>query len=267
MKISLVFLFVFATGALNAQQKEGRIVYNRTIHMQLRNFRNDPELEKQIPKSRTDQYELLFSGSQALWQFLPNANADGGEQSFGNGGVMIRFAGGMNDASFFDLNTGTRVDHRDVMDHSFIVSDSIRKISWKLSDETKTILEHVCRKATATRISTRVQMTMENGEMKRNPVEDTSVVVAWYTADIPVAVGPEYVGQLPGAVLELDIANGQTSYIATEITPKVNTKTIKAPKDGKKLTQAEFVVERDRIMEEMRKNMPSNGNVQFRTMQ
>jgi hypothetical protein len=42
-----------------------------------------------------------------------------------------------------------------------------------------------------------------------------------------------------------------------EVSPKVNVSKIKEPKDGKKMTATEFDKERDRVMEEMRKNMPN----------
>ena len=246
-------------------QKEGRIVYERVFQLPVRTFRDmDPEIAKQIPKSRTDHYELLFANNQSLWQFLPDASNDGGDHTFGGGGTIIRFAGGNNDVSFHDLTKSTRLDYREVMERSFLVSDSISKLSWKLSDETKTILNHTCRKATSTRVSTRTQMTMENGEMKRTPIQDTAVVVAWYTTDIPVSVGPEYQGQLPGAVLELDFGNGQTLYKAIEYTPKVSTSKIKAPREGKKVTAAEFIKEREKLMEEMQKNMPPGSGMRIR---
>ena len=153
---------------------------------------------------------------------------------------------------------------RSNLERSYVVSDSIRKLEWKLSDETKTILTYTCRKATSTRISSRQQMSMENGEMKRTTIPDTAVVVAWFTTDIPVAVGPEYQGQLPGAILELDIANGQTIYKALEVLTKVSANKIKAPKEGKKMTAAEFAKEREKLMEEMRKNMPNGNGFQMR---
>lgn len=251
-----------------AQQKEGRIVYERTVQLPVRNFRDlDPEIVKQIPKSRTDQFELLFANNQSLWQYLPDATNEGGDHSFGGGGVVLRFASGNNDVSFYDFSKGTKLDQREVMERTFLISDSISKLDWKLTEETRTILNYSCRKATSTRIATRTQVTMENGEMKRTPVQDTAVVVAWFTTDIPVPVGPEYQGQLPGAVLELDVANGTSVYKAIEISGKVNSNKIKAPKEGKKLTAAEFTKEREKIMEEMQKNMPNGGGMRFRTMQ
>jgi GLPGLI family protein len=231
--------------------------------MPVRSFNLDPEIEKQIPKSRTDQFELLFTNNKSLWQFLPNAASDGDNQTFQGGGMILRIAGGSNDVSFHDFDKATRVDQREIMERSYVVTDSIRKLDWKLSDETKTVLNYTCHKATSSRVITRVQMTMENGEMKRTPIQDTSLVVAWYTTDIPVPAGPEFQGQLPGMILQLDIANGQTVYTAIEISAKVNTNKIKIPKDGKKMTAAEFAKEREKLVEEMRKNLGGNGRIRI----
>lgn len=262
----LIAALGFSLGA-SAQLKEGRIVYERTFQLPVRTFRDiDPEIAKQIPKSRTDQFELLFANNQSLWQFLPNAANDGGEQTFGGGGMVLRFSGGSNEISFADFTKRTRVDQREVMEKAFLVSDSLSKLDWKLTDEFKSILEYNCMKATSSRVITRTQMSMENGEMKSTPISDTQTVVAWFTTNIPVPAGPEYQGQLPGLILELNIANGQTVYKAIEISPKVNTGKIKPPKEGKKVTAAEFTKEREKIMEEMQKNMPNGGSFRVRSM-
>src|SRR5881628_628632 len=94
------------------QMKEGRVVYERVMQMPVRNFNIDPALAAQIPKSRTDQYELLFTSNQSLWQYLPNAANDGEANTFASGGMIIRFAGGSNDVAFLDFEKGTRVDQR-----------------------------------------------------------------------------------------------------------------------------------------------------------
>ncbi|HEX2532496.1 MAG TPA: GLPGLI family protein, partial [Chitinophagaceae bacterium] len=92
---------------------------------------------------------------------------------------------------------------------------------------------------------------------------DTAVVVAWFTTDIPVPAGPDVQGQLPGLILELDLNNGRDVYRAVEVTQKVNTSAIKEPKGGKRLTQAEFEQERDKAMEEMRRNMPAGRQIRI----
>ncbi|MEI9810360.1 MAG: GLPGLI family protein [Bacteroidota bacterium] len=92
----------------------------------------------------------------------------------------------------------------------FIIDDSIRPLKWKMTTETKTILNHNCIKATAVQTSARTQMVMENGKMDRKEVQDTSLIVAWFATDIPVSGGPaEFQGQLPGLILEMDVANGR----------------------------------------------------------
>jgi len=242
--------------------KEGRVVYERTMQLPTRMLANNNADMPQLPRSRTDQFELLFSGNQSLYQFLLNAD-DENPGEFAGGGVVMRF-GGMNDINYHNFEKGERVDKRNVLDRDFIVSDTIRKLAWKLTDETKTILNYTARKATAQNIRTAMRMSMENGEMKREPYQDTSNVVAWFTTDIPVAAGPDFQGQLPGLILELSLNNGQQVYKALEVSPKVSVSKIKAPKDGKKLTAAEFAKERDALMEEMRKNMPAGNSIQIR---
>ena len=174
----------------------------------------------------------------------------------------MRF-GGTNDITYCNFETAQRVDQREIMDKSFLVTDSIRKLSWKLSDETKTILNYTARKATAQNIRMRNQMSMENGVMKREQIPDTVQVVAWFTTDIPVPAGPEFGGQLPGLILEINSGNGQQVYKAIEISPKVSVSKIKEPKEGKKMTVAEFVKEREKLMEEMRRNMPAGNNIRI----
>lgn len=260
MKKLLVFAVTFCALAAHSQMKEGRIVYERVLQLPVRFFGGDPNIASQLPKSRTDQYELLFGNNQSLWQFLPDATNEGDPNTISTGNMVIRFAGGGSDVSYYNFEKGTVVSHREIADKGYIVSDSIRKLEWKLSDETKTILTYTARKATAQRIESRARISMENGVMKRETVPDTLTVVAWFTTDIPVSAGPGiYQGQLPGAILELDENKGQTVFKAIEVSPKVSLNKIKEPKDGKKITAAEFEKEREKIMEEMRKNAPDGS--------
>lgn len=256
-RLLLPAMLLFAFPAFS-QMKEGKITYERVIQFPVRNFNIDPAIAAQIPKSRTDQFELLFGNNQSLWQYLPSATEEGDGTSFSGGGMSFRFNAGSNDMTYYNFEKGTRIDQRELADKSYVVTDSIRKQVWKLTDETKTVLNYSVRKATSIRISTRRQTSMENGIMKIEPVPDTSVVVAWFTTDIPVSVGPEFQGQLPGAILELDIANGQSVYKAVDISPKVSLAKIKEPKEGKKMSAEQFAKERDKVMEEMRRNMSNN---------
>ena len=68
--------------------------------------------------------------------------------SGGGGGVMIRtMGGGADDAVFCDFEKSRKVETREFFDKKFLISDSIRRGNWKLSDETKTILNHLVSKS------------------------------------------------------------------------------------------------------------------------
>ena len=257
-KLLLIGCIAFATAA-TAQMKQGRVVYQRTIQMNLPRFQGPDANVPDLPRSRTDNFEVLFANNQSLWQSIPDANEEANTVAGNGGGNFFRF-GGTDDVAYYNFETGKHIDQREIASRSFVIEDSITKLNWKLSNETKAILGHTAHKATAQSYGTRMQMVMENGEMKRQQVADTSNVTAWFTTDVPVSVGPQnFQGQLPGLILELTLNNGRTVYKATEVSDKVNPKNIKEPKDGKRLTAAEFAKERDKIFEEMRRNMPNGG--------
>ncbi len=255
---------LFAAGTLllagfaNAQQTSGRVLYERTIQMQMRISGMGDEGERSIPRTRTDKLEVLFGNNQSLRRAVQDERPE--DEMAGGGGMQVRImVAGADDVSFCNFDDGRVTEQREFATKTYIVADSVRKLNWKLTGETKTILGYQCQQATTQRISQRTMMTMDNGQMKREQVPDTSNITAWFTGTIPVPAGPEYQGQLPGLILAIDINNGRTVYRALEVSPKVDMATIKEPKGGKKVTQDEFAKERDKAMEEMQRNMGGQG--------
>lgn len=255
-KISFTFLSVCITLATLAQQKEGKVIYTRTAQMQIRMPGNE-QMAQMMPKSRTDKFELTFGNNQSIWKHV---DEDENLDEVNAGGMQIRMVGaGQNDIVFHDFTAGKKVEQRDAMEKKFLVTDSIRKMNWKLTGETQTILGHVCQKAVAQRTGKRTQTTMANGKIEKKEVNDTTNIVAWFTPDIPVPAGPEVQGQLPGLILALDINDGRVTYKALEIQTKADVASIKEPTKGKKVTPDEFTKERDKMMEEMMKNNQGGG--------
>jgi GLPGLI family protein len=261
-KILFSGLAILIFAGAQAQQKEGKVLYQRAIQMQIVTS-DAPGEENAMPRTRTDKFEMNFANGQMIWKQLEDEIEDD-NFSGGGGGVMIRtMGGGADDAVFCDFEKARKVETREFFDKNFLISDSIRRGNWKLTDETKMILNHLCRKATSQRIGKRMMMTMDNGKMERKELDDTSTVVAWFTTDIPVSAGPEMQGQLPGLILGLETNNGRTVYTALEISPKANIASIKEPTKGKKVTPEEFTKERNKMMDEMEKNN-QGGNIKIR---
>lgn len=240
-------------------------MYERTTQFQMRMQGVNAPAANNLPRSRTDRFELQFTPGKQLWEALPDMEEETERSEAGTPGGMMRMRFGGDELVFTNLETGIAVSKQELASKNYIVTDTVGKLAWKLADESKKILGLQARKATATRIGTRMMMTMENGEMKRTPVADTTTITAWFTPEIPVAAGPELSGQLPGLILELEMNKGRVVYKAVEITPKVNVAAIKEPKGGKSITAAEFAQERNKLFEEMRRNGPPGRRMQVTT--
>lgn len=246
---------LFAMVTANAQQKEGKVTFERVMQMQVSFSGMNEEMQRMIPRSRTDKFELDFSNNHSVWRQLAETDQDemvGGEGS----GFQIRVSSfGADDVVYTNFETARRVEQRDLFDKKFIIDDSVRALKWKMTGETKTILNHNCMKAVATQIRMRPQMTMDNGKMERKEVSDTSNIVAWFATDIPVPAGPgEFQGQLPGLILEMTVNDGRLTFKALSISPKADVAAIKEPQGKKRYTQEEFRKEQTKMMEEMQRN-------------
>ena len=252
-KILLTGSIVLLTIFTQAQQKEGKVTYERIAQMTF-NIADNNNGEQSHTQTRTDKFELVFGNNQSLWKQAEKENEDDGNTN--SGGMQIRMiVAGSDDVLYNNFTEAKRTELRVFFDKKFIIDDSIRPLKWKIGEETKTILNHVCRKATATNTSKRMTMNINNGVMERREIDDTSSITAWFATDIPVAAGPaEYQGQLPGLILALDINNGKQVYKAVEISEKADIASIKAPTGKKHYTPEEFRKERDKMMEEMQQN-------------
>ncbi|MBC7873941.1 MAG: GLPGLI family protein [Ferruginibacter sp.] len=260
-KIFIAGCTLLSVSLVQGQLKEGKVTYERTLQMQIRINDMPGGMESQLPRTRTNKFELTFGNNQSLWKAAEQEN-DNDNVVSGDGMQIRMIVPGTDDVLYTNFTTGTSVEERDVMDKKFIIDDSIRPLKWKMTGETKTILNMPAMKATATNISTRMTMNMDNGKMERKEVQDTANITAWFTSNIPVSAGPaEYQGQLPGLILEMDVNNGRQVFKATSITEKADLAVIKQPTGKKHYTPAEFRKEREKMMEEMQKNNQGGNRV------
>ena len=258
----LIFLFsLLSVVTISvAQDAQGRIVYERTTKLQIRI--NDDAFKNSLPQERKDKFELLYAGNKTLWRAVEDDSPEPDiHMDNGNGAQVRILVPGTNDVTYSDFQSQRKVEKKELFSKEFVVEDSIRRLKWKIGTDSKKILGFDCKMATAQRIQPGVRVTMDNGEMKRQEVMDTAAIVAWFTDAVPGYGGPEsYQGQLPGTILEVDINDGRSHFIALEVSPKVDAKEIKEPK-GKKITPQEFAKERDKLLQEMQKNNGGNFNI------
>lgn len=216
-------------------QKQGTIKYVRVTQLSFEAPEGMEEMFKNMPKERSSDKVLLYTGKKSIYQNPEDKiGNDDNEVNLESDGMQIK----MNfqepeEKLFMDLESSTMLHQQDFMGKQFLVQGPPRKIDWKLGKGKKKIADYICMEAT----------TM---------VEDTIAVTAWFTPQIPVSIGPDGYGGLPGMILQIDRADGEQLITATHVdlaTP--NMELIVAPEKGKKLSQEQF----EKIVEEKMKEM------------
>ena len=116
---------------------------------------------------------------------------------------------------YADLAEQKQITQKKVYEETFLVSDSTRKINWKITEERREIAGYSCRRANAV-------------------IMDSIYVVAFYCDQIPVSGGPETFTGLPGMILGVALPYEHVTWFATKITEAtVSEDKLKAPVKGK----------------------------------
>ncbi len=218
-KLLILVLAAIGMQYAGAQVREGKILFEQKIDMHRRIPEDNAQLRAMVPPFRTNKFELSFADSQSVFK-AAEEEPDMSENN-NNGGMVIRMRGMGNQVFYKNFNTSKQVELRELAEKEYILEDSIRSITWKLTDETEKILGYTCKKATG---------KTANG----NDVE------AWYTEEIQLSSGPEFFSGLPGMILKADINKQEIVFTATELQKTVSKKDIKAPSKGKKISKEDF---------------------------
>jgi GLPGLI family protein len=270
-KIIIAIALIFGVTQLAmAQMKEGKIVYERKINMW--RMITDPEMRTRIPEFRTSQFELLFNEQASLFRSVPEDEApdpfanNGGERGGGQR-FMFRMP---ETATYTNIASQIQYESRAMFEKTFLIIDSLKPSKWKVSDETKTIAKHLCKKATT---SVPVQPTIRFGGGRqggRNNADTATAakepatpkeqeVTVWYTEEIPASIGPDTYNGLPGAILEVDMDNGANVTMAVEVTTKYPKKELVQPTKGDKMNRVEFQEAMKKIMADMQRGGGMGG--------
>lgn len=251
-KILTTATALLSLSLVQAQQNSGKVTYERIVQIKIQLNGMGDEIQNSLPKVKKDNFDLIFGNNQSIWKQAERELED--DNSFGDG-IQIHMVGPGDDIVYFNFSKNIKVEQREVFDKKFVVEDSIRPLKWKMTTDTKLILNHNCIKAIAADTLKKKQMTVENSKMVMKEILDTTNIIAWIATDIPVAAGPEeYQGQLPGLILEMDMDDGKQVYKATSISEQADLNLIKEPQAKKRYTREEFRKEVNKMMDEMQRN-------------
>lgn len=237
----LIFVSQFALAQYTFPEK-GKILFERKIntHAVIPEFIKESEFVKKedvsaflqryksdYPQFLIDSFQLFFYRDSTFYQ------PAGRTTPFLNG-TGIPMAEKNKVAA--DLLNFRFIADRNAYNESRIVADSLQKIKWKLTDETREIAGYECRRA--------------NGL-----ILDSIYIVAFYTDAIKTKGGPELFHGLPGMILGVAVPHFHISYFATKVETELDN--IKLPpsffvSQANKVTQNAYYNEMIRVLREKR---------------
>lgn len=268
IKTQAVLLFFAVSGTLFAQKDfQGKAYYETKTSIDMSEFGGrdmSEERKKQMVERMKSALEktfiLTFNQSEALYKEEERLDAPGGGRGMRFG--MMSASGG---DQYKNVKTQEFIQKKDLFGKQFLIKDSLQRLDWKLTGESKIIGQYTCFKAEAIKTKTGIDFRdfrrpprdpkSEEGETREADNEEkknSSIKVeAWYTPQIPVNLGPDVYWGLPGLILEISADN--TTMLCSKIVINPSDKEeIKAPTKGKEVTQAEFDQISKEKMEEMR---------------
>ena len=232
-----MFAFAQKTSTVTASgaRQEGVISFEEKANMH--KMIKDDAMKAYVPEFRSSKMELFFKGDECLYK--PVEEEDEPEQG-GGGGPRIRMRRPQAEI-YRNFATEVRVEQREAMGKKYLIEDSIKIKAWKMTGETRKILNYDCMKA-----------TFNDTARKQN-------MVVWFTDGIELPAGPGSLGSLPGMILAGDMNDGEIIWTATKVEfKKVNTEDVNAPTKGEKIKEEDF---RKKMDEFRQKN--GGGNIRI----
>jgi GLPGLI family protein len=231
----LILVFLLLGTFFAHAQDQGKITYEEYIEFEIELPPEMAAYADMMPTEQRTMMDLFFNANESMYKASPIVET-AEENPFEENGmeVNIRINTGGEDAhTYFNQEEAIMLRAENVMGKKFLVTGERNNPGWKIAGNQKEILGYQCLEATL--------------EM------DSTTITAWFTPEIPVAVGPGEFNGLPGAILGLVVPMEDTELMitATEISLGDYNAEIIRPTKGKKVTSEEF----DAIMEERMQEM------------
>lgn len=218
---SLIVLFLTATSIC---QTEGKITY-----LQTSNWAKMMAGIDYISAAQRDRNMYMF-GNRSGWKQYKILNYTNEISKYENSeeNAQTEMIGWSRKKELFFIENNFKESSANIVmtfgGKQYIINDSIRNYKWKIGNNLKEIVGHICMNATT------------YDTLRKQSIE------AWFALDLPVSSGPDRFGGLPGMILEVDINKGAMNYTAEKIEDiDINTAFIKPKKiKGKKLDFAQL---------------------------
>lgn len=235
-----------------AQNTSGKINYTETVKfnidlggdvdVQSNGAVNSDDIRKMMPNEQHAKKVLYFSPDATLYTADKSKEKENNDVDQTNGSMhMMIHMEVPEDITYTSIKDNKQIEQRDFMGRKFLVTSDVEKTKWKLTGHQKTILNYPCQEAVMQK--------------------DKDTLTAWFTAAIPVASGPQGYSGLPGMILEAKQNSVMTIKAEAVSFGEENNKLISKPKEGKKVTEAEYKEIVEKKTKEMAQEYGGKANV------
>ena len=219
-QFALCFTFLLSCFVIKAQQiflDKVSIEYAKTVAVWPLMKELEPEWfeesKKYMPKETISYFNFSSEGNKSVYKRTKEADIPRNMwfKPFADENTVYN-----------DYSNGTTITQKPIFEETYLVQDSLVKIKWKITSDTRNIAGFECRKAIGI-------------------LFDTVTVFAFYTDEIMINGGPEGIHGLPGMILGMGIPRLHTTWFATKVNLDVNSKSIAPATKGKKQTRASMI--------------------------
>lgn len=227
-KIFIASLFCFSFVAINAQTQflnTVKIEFEKTVYVKQLIKSIEPEwyemIKDRVKETSVSYFDFIGDTTKSIYKTGREVDYDPRSPINGLADKNVVYN---------DYKAKTTITQKPVFEETFLVQDSLLKIKWKLTSDTRNIAGFECRKAIGF-------------------IDDTIAVFAFYTDEILVNGGPESANGLPGMILGMGIPRIHTTWFATKVeTNGVDIKKVLPATKGKKVDRKTMIGSLDKVL-------------------
>lgn len=227
-KIKIFIAALLVMNAVSAQTNfypTVKIEFEKTTYVKQLYKELEPEwferIKDRLPETGISYFEFIGDTAQSIYKPGKDVNIDPRSwyRPIADKNVV-----------YTNYRTGKAVSQKPVFEETFLVEDSLAKIKWKLTADTRIIAGFECRKAVGV-------------------LNDSIGVFAFYTDELLVRGGPESIHGLPGMILGMGVPRLHSTWFATKVeVVGVNTNAVKPATKGKKVDYKSMIDQIDKVL-------------------
>jgi GLPGLI family protein len=222
-----LIVFFFSGGARAQTRFFGtiKVDFEKTLNVHASYKNMDPQwydrIKDRLPKEVVTYHTFIGDSTRSLYR--PGKETELDPRSF------FRPVADKN-IVFTDFRSGKTLAQKPVFEETFLMEDSLVKIKWKLTPDTRLIAGYECRKAIGI-------------------LADTIAVFAFYAEELMVSGGPEGIHGLPGMILGVGVPRLHTTWFATSVSVfDVDMRAVAPATKGKKVDRPTMMKSLDRVL-------------------